>query len=221
MVATIRSTSLGRGHPLTRPRRLPSSYGRGGDHLGMADKAPVMDLRDAEPVAIRETPNARGARRSRVLRNRLGEELSSARRRVEAGHEMVARVERGDPTAMSIDLAARIAEVVGLHLSASLHPNGDAVRDRAHLALIARFRARLSPDLRWRTEVPIPIAGDQRSGDGVITGEFGDAPRIRPATRDIGFPPSSSPRPRSLRATIVRREPRGTIRPCRIGRSRS
>lgn len=90
------------------------------------------------------------------------------------GHELVARVERGDPRATTIDLVARISEMVGLQLAASLHPNGDPVRDRGHLALLARFRARLDPTLRWRTEVPIPIAGDQRSGDGVITGPFGD-----------------------------------------------
>jgi hypothetical protein len=44
-------------------------------------------------------------------------------------------------------------------------------RDRAHLALLSRFRTRLHPRLGWQTDVPIPRAGDRRSGDGVIEGE--------------------------------------------------
>ena len=71
---------------------------------------------------------------------------------------------------MSIDLAARIAPAIGLQLAASLYPFGDGVRDRAHLRLLARFRARLHASLRWRVEVPIPLVGDARSGDATIGG---------------------------------------------------
>jgi len=35
--------------------------------------------------------------------------------------------------------------------------------------LLERLRSRLNPALRWRTEVPIPIAGDRRSGDAVVS----------------------------------------------------
>ena len=83
------------------------------------------------------------------------------------------RAERGEPNALTIDLAARIAPVVGLQLAASPHPNGDPVRDRAQLALLERFRPRLHSSLSWRTEVPIPIAGDLRGADGLIEGAFG------------------------------------------------
>ena len=68
-----------------------------------------------------------------------------------------------------------MAAVVGLQLSASLHPSGDPVRDSGHLALLERFRRRLHRGLRFRTEVPIPITGDPRSGDGVIAGASWDA----------------------------------------------
>jgi hypothetical protein len=68
-----------------------------------------------------------------------------------------------------------MAPAVGLLLAASLHPNGDPVRDRAHLALLGRFRARLHPSLMWRTEIPMPIAGDLRAGDGHVEGGFGAA----------------------------------------------
>jgi len=137
-------------------------------------------------VATRETAAAIGARRSRMLRHRVGDELSAARRTAglslrELGRKVgvsagrIARAELGDASALTIDLAARIAPFVGLQLATSLHPYGDPVRDRAHLALIARFRARLHAVLRWRTEVPMPIAGDPRAADGMIDGPFGSA----------------------------------------------
>lgn len=75
---------------------------------------------------------------------------------------------------MTIDLAARVAEVLGLELAASLHPNGDSVRDRGQLALLARMRARIPNAPGWRIEVPVPIAGDLRSGDAMVTVESGD-----------------------------------------------
>jgi transcriptional regulator with XRE-family HTH domain len=125
-----------------------------------------------------------GQRRSRLLRHRIGEELSNARRTAGRSVREVARAvgvspgrvlraESGDPSALTIDLAARLAAVVGLQLAASLHPNGDPVRDRAQLALLGRFRRRLHPSLTWRTEVPMPIPGDLRAADGAVDGPFG------------------------------------------------
>lgn len=89
---------------------------------------------------------------------------------VGVSHTMIGRIERAEARSLSIELAAKVAAVLGLELSVGLHPAGPPVRDRAHLALIERLRVRVSPVLRWRTEVPIPIAGDLRSADIVITG---------------------------------------------------
>jgi transcriptional regulator with XRE-family HTH domain len=127
----------------------------------------------------RDSEHARGVRRSRILRLRLGEELRISRRgaglsirevarRVGVSPQTIIALERGDPGTMTIDLVARVAAVVGLDLAASLYPNGDPVRDRAQLALLARLRARLPEVTPWRTEVPVPIAGDLRSGDAVL-----------------------------------------------------
>lgn len=120
-----------------------------------------------------------------MLRHRIGEGLSNARRagglslravarQVGVGHEVVASAERGDARTLTIDLAARIAAVVGYEVAASLYPSGDPVRDAAHLALLDRFRARLPPTLRWRIEVPVPISGDLRSADAMVTVPEGD-----------------------------------------------
>jgi transcriptional regulator with XRE-family HTH domain len=114
-----------------------------------------------------------------MLRLRLAEELGSTRRsiglsfrecarRIGVSHDRLARAERGDESALTIDLAARYAVALGLKLAVSVHPDGDAVRDQGQLALIERFRKRLPLNARLRTEVAIPITGDQRSADGVV-----------------------------------------------------
>ncbi|TAK00789.1 MAG: XRE family transcriptional regulator [Chloroflexota bacterium] len=130
-------------------------------------------------MPIRESASERGARRGRHLRTRTSSELDDARRRAGLSFrelarrlgvsvDKVQRALRGEPGALTIDFAARLAAVLGQQLSVGLYPDGDPVRDRAHRALLARLRTRLGPGMRWRTEVPIPIAGDQRSGNALI-----------------------------------------------------
>jgi hypothetical protein len=58
----------------------------------------------------------------------------------------------------------------GFDLALRVYPSGDPIRDRAQLALLERFRARLDPCLRWRTEVSLRIPGDQRAWDAEIRG---------------------------------------------------
>ncbi|HEX5012999.1 MAG TPA: hypothetical protein VFV72_02485 [Candidatus Limnocylindrales bacterium] len=50
------------------------------------------------------------------------------------------------------------------------YPTGEPIRDRAQIALLDRFRARLHPSLRWRAEVPLPIPGDRRAWDAEVRG---------------------------------------------------
>lgn len=114
---------------------------------------------------------------------------------------MIARAEQSDPTTLTIDLAARIAAVVGMELAANLYPGGDPVRDRGQLALLARLRARIPEIPGWRVEVPVPIAGDLRAGDAMMAIPGGDLlieaethlddiqaleRRIRATARDLG-----------------------------------
>jgi transcriptional regulator with XRE-family HTH domain len=123
----------------------------------------------------------RGQRRGRFLMSRMGAEFLLARQvaglsqrqlghMLGVSHTLIGRIERSEVRSLSVTLAAKIAAVLGLELSVGLHPAGAPVRDRAHLALIERLHLRVSPSLRWRTEVAIPIAGDLRSADIVITG---------------------------------------------------
>jgi hypothetical protein len=118
-------------------------------------------------------------------------------------HTQVQRIEAGAASHVDIDLLARFAAVVGCELSMGIHPVGPPVRDKAHLALLARFAARLHRLLDWRTEVPMPIPGDMRSADGTVTAREFSAiveaetrvddiqaaeRRLRSKQRDLGVP---------------------------------
>ncbi len=85
-------------------------------------------------------------------------------------HTQVGRVEHGRAEHVALIDLMRHGAVVGLDLSLRAFPGGPPIRDAGHLALLERFRACLHPSLRWRTEVPIPIVGDQRAWDGWIIG---------------------------------------------------
>lgn len=140
-----------------------------------------------------ETSTQRGTHRAMNLLRRLGEELRVARltaglssRRVgelsRISHTQVIRIERGIAPHIDIDVLARVAAAVGHEISLRIYPSTTPIRDAAHLALLARFAARIGQLVRWRTEVPVPAPGDPRSADGYIEGAAFDA-IVEAATR--------------------------------------
>lgn len=163
-------------------------------------------------MPTRETLPQRVRRESREVAIRVGAELRRARvgaglsqreiaRRTGLSHSMVGRIERGEVRHLSIERLEMIAAVVGLHRSVTLHPRGSPARDRAHLALLGRLKARLHPSVRMRLEVPMPHPGDPRSIDGWMDGPvlraFSEAEtrvddvqavvrRLRAKQRDLG-----------------------------------
>jgi transcriptional regulator with XRE-family HTH domain len=104
-------------------------------------------------------------RRARVS---AGLSLRQVAASVAISHTQVWRIERAEAPHLDVDVIARLAEAVGHELSMAIHPVGPPIRDAAHVALLRRFQARLHPSCTWRTEVPMPIPGDRRSGDGVV-----------------------------------------------------
>jgi transcriptional regulator with XRE-family HTH domain len=96
-----------------------------------------------------------------------------------ASHQQLARFERGDLDRVSIAELGAWCAVVGLDLSIRAYPAGDPIRDRAQLALLERFRARLHPSLRWRTEVPFSIERDLRAWDAEVSGTASERWRVR------------------------------------------
>ena len=135
-----------------------------------------------------ETATGRGARRAHYLLVRIGQDLRLARMAaglstrqvgtlVGISHTQVRRIENGAAPHVDIDILARAASVLGHELGIRVHPVSAPVRDKAHIALLARFAARLGPSITWRTEVPMPIPGDLRSADGFAVGSGFDARR--------------------------------------------
>jgi transcriptional regulator with XRE-family HTH domain len=111
------------------------------------------------------------------MRNELGDALRLARRSAglsqaavarQAGvaQSTVSRVEGG--RAASLNDLALIATLVGIDLVVRAYPGGAPLRDVGHVRLFARLRALLPGTYRWRTEVPLPMAGDQRAVDAVL-----------------------------------------------------
>ena len=65
-------------------------------------------------------------------------------------HTQVIRIERGLAPLVDIDVVCRMASVLGYWLTLGLYPIASPVRDAGHLALLARLRQRVHPDLGVR-----------------------------------------------------------------------
>jgi transcriptional regulator with XRE-family HTH domain len=104
-----------------------------------------------------------------VREARLGHDLSMAvcAAAIGVSEATWSRLERGLSPALSIERLTQAAAVVGLDATVRAYEGGSPVRDRAHLQLLERFRSRLGPGVQWATEVPLPIARDQRAWDGL------------------------------------------------------
>lgn len=80
----------------------------------------------------------------------------------------VSRIERGRVPNVSHRRLACIGAAVGLDVRVRVYAGPDPIRDVAQVRLLKRLRARLPAALRFRAEVPLPTAGDQRAWDGWI-----------------------------------------------------
>jgi transcriptional regulator with XRE-family HTH domain len=130
-------------------------------------------------MANRTRPIYEATRRVRWRLGEIGRELRLARisagmrqadvaRQLGTSTSRICRVEHGQIATLRLPDLARHAATVGLTLSVKLYPLGRRPLDRPQLDLLGRFKQRLHPAWSWRTEVPIPIAGDLRSGDCII-----------------------------------------------------
>jgi len=132
-------------------------------------------------MATHEKPSDRGARRGRELLATTARELHRARidrglslkevgAAVGLSESHVSRIERGLVPGASIAQWAQLYAVVGLELSVRAFAGGIPLRDQAHVALLSQFRTFLHRTWRWATEVPLPIPGDARAWDAMVSG---------------------------------------------------
>lgn len=96
--------------------------------------------------------------------------------------QQMGRICRGRSASVSIVRMSALLAAAGMDLSSRAYPSGVPVRDAAHLALLARLRARVPDSLTWRVEVPVvarqetldglraSVALDRRAWDAVIEG---------------------------------------------------
>jgi transcriptional regulator with XRE-family HTH domain len=114
-------------------------------------------------------------REAEAARLASGTSYAAIGRALRLAPAQVAQILRGRSPSLSIVRAAQVLEAVGLELSAKAYVGGPPLRDRAHLALLARLRSRSNPDLTWREELPVievAVAGhvDHRAWDAGIDG---------------------------------------------------
>jgi transcriptional regulator with XRE-family HTH domain len=120
-------------------------------------------------------------RERRRLHLKIGEELRQGRLNAGLTQATVAtalgcstatvsRVEAARTGQLSIDRVLRHAAMVGLVVRVGLYPVGHAVRDARQLRLEQRYRSEISSQWGWRSEVGLPIPGDLRAVDAVLTG---------------------------------------------------
>lgn len=104
----------------------------------------------------------------RIARQVVGKSLDAIAHASGMSPSQVGRIERAALETVSIDQLARVGAAVGLDVRVRAYPGPDPVLDAGQVALLARLRDRLHPDLGFRTEVPLPIVGDQRAWDALI-----------------------------------------------------
>jgi transcriptional regulator with XRE-family HTH domain len=145
-------------------------------------------------MATRERPVDVGIRRAVTILSTLGNEIHEARLQCGLSQESLAKaagmsqakvslIERHLRAGASIEDFARLLAVVGMELSARAFPGGPRVRDAAQRRLLDKLRVRTHANLRWTFEVPMPISGDQRAWDAVVSGPGQSRVAIEAETR--------------------------------------
>ena len=131
---------------------------------------PPRDRRLDRAIALAKRLKEESEREIRTARIGAAITQEAAGRAVGISHSQYGRFERGELEDVTIEQLCRMAAAVGLTVHLRLYPDADPVRDAAHLRLLERFRASISADLRWRSEVPLRGVGDPRSWDGIVEG---------------------------------------------------
>jgi transcriptional regulator with XRE-family HTH domain len=104
----------------------------------------------------------RDLREARVAAGLSREHLA---REVQSSATAIARLESNLLDDVGLVRLSELASVLGFEVSLGLHPIGDPVRDRAHLAIGARFQAMLSSAWHVADEALLPGSGGFRAWD--------------------------------------------------------
>jgi transcriptional regulator with XRE-family HTH domain len=123
------------------------------------DRADRLMQRDLEEVGAE-------LRRARL---RAGLSLKTVAAAMGSTPSTVLRDEMARSAGLPPATLARHAAAVGLRARLRVFPEGAAIHDAGQVALIRDLRARIGHPEAWAFEVPIPIPGDRRAFDAVLT----------------------------------------------------
>jgi transcriptional regulator with XRE-family HTH domain len=132
-------------------------------------------------VPVTERLIDRGRRRGRRLNQLIGEQILQRRRMagisqavlgsaVGLSRAEVGRIERGTAPWLTVLHAATLAAALGLELSVKAFPSSSPMRDAGQLQLLEIFEGRLPTSIGRTREWPIPLPGDLRAVDLVLSG---------------------------------------------------
>jgi transcriptional regulator with XRE-family HTH domain len=132
----------------------------------------IAPATEAERDARRQLASL--ARELRIARLTNGLSQAEVARRVGTSRTWVSRAERGTSRAISLAALVQHAAAVGLQLRVRAHPLRHVPLDAGQLAVLGRLRARLPPAAwGWQLEVPMPLPGDLRAADALLTSPAG------------------------------------------------
>ena len=107
-------------------------------------------------------------RELRVARVLAGRTQSQVARAIGSSHAQVSRIENARVRSVSVRQLCRFAAAVGMRVWVRAFPGGRRLIDTPQLALLTKLRGR-SQAWACRTEVTMPIDGDLRAADAVLS----------------------------------------------------
>jgi transcriptional regulator with XRE-family HTH domain len=121
----------------------------------------------------------------RELRLTAGLPQRTVARAIGVSRSTLSRIERSRMKEITIVRAAVLTSVLGGELSVRIYPNGQPLRDAAHVRLLERFESIVSASYRIRHEAPMPIAGDARAWDRRLDGPVSIGVEAETVLRDV------------------------------------
>lgn len=131
--------------------------------MAARDRSLIIGARIGERIA-REIGEA--ARERRIA---LGLSLQVVAGALGISRTTLARWEAAGQPGPDVRQAARLLRLLGLDLTMRAFPAGGALRDEGHARLISRFLLLIGEVAARRLEAPIPIVGDLRAWDVLLT----------------------------------------------------
>jgi transcriptional regulator with XRE-family HTH domain len=111
----------------------------------------------------------KAAREIREARVAAGWSQETVARAAGLSRWQVQRLERGMLKAPTLEAICRASRAVGLALRVSQHPTGERLRDTPQLRLAEDFATIPASPIIVRREVPLPIQGDLRAWDMLLS----------------------------------------------------